>query len=159
MGMCVTTTTVLCECGCGQPAPIAKYTKTSAGHVKGQPVRFVRGHHGRSSEVRAKISARRREVGNDGNRGKLREYKPRDGDASQARSRVTYLITAGRLSHPRTLPCTDCGQRWAPGLSRHEYDHHLGYGAEHHEHVEPVCARCHNKRERDRGKPNRWSNR
>jgi hypothetical protein len=34
----------LCECGCGQPAPIAKMTKASKGHVKGQPVRFVQGH-------------------------------------------------------------------------------------------------------------------
>jgi hypothetical protein len=39
----------LCECGCGQPAPIAKATKTKYGHIKGQPVRFVAGH---SSRVR-----------------------------------------------------------------------------------------------------------
>jgi hypothetical protein len=34
----------LCECGCGQPAPIATRTNTKLGHVKGQPIRFVRGH-------------------------------------------------------------------------------------------------------------------
>ena len=36
--------TVLCECGCGQPAPIAQKTNACFGHVKGQPIRFVRGH-------------------------------------------------------------------------------------------------------------------
>lgn len=36
--------TKLCECGCGQPAPIAKLTNTKLGHVKGQPIRFVNGH-------------------------------------------------------------------------------------------------------------------
>jgi hypothetical protein len=35
---------MLCECGCGQPAPIAKRTQRSFGWVKGQPLRFVRGH-------------------------------------------------------------------------------------------------------------------
>lgn len=41
----------LCECGCGQPAPIAKKHNIPAGHVKGQPVRFIVGHH-------AKLQAR-----------------------------------------------------------------------------------------------------
>lgn len=31
----------LCECGCGQPAPIAKKTITRLGHIKGQPIRFI----------------------------------------------------------------------------------------------------------------------
>ena len=37
----------LCECGCGEPAPIAKETKKRLGYVKGQPLRFIRGHSGR----------------------------------------------------------------------------------------------------------------
>lgn len=37
----------LCECGCGNPAPIAKATNKKWGHVKGQPSRFVHGHHNR----------------------------------------------------------------------------------------------------------------
>ena len=39
--------TKLCECGCGQPAPIAKQTHLKHGHIKGQPVRFVKGHGSR----------------------------------------------------------------------------------------------------------------
>jgi hypothetical protein len=34
----------LCECGCGEPAPIAKRTDTRLGWVKGQSLRFIRGH-------------------------------------------------------------------------------------------------------------------
>lgn len=36
----------LCECGCGEPAPIAKETRLSRGYVKGQPMQFVKGHNG-----------------------------------------------------------------------------------------------------------------
>jgi 5-methylcytosine-specific restriction endonuclease McrA len=36
-----------CACGCGQPVPIAKHTRKALGHVKGQPVKFVRGHNNR----------------------------------------------------------------------------------------------------------------
>jgi len=35
----------LCECGCGQPAPIAQKNHTRHGTVKGQQLRFVRWHH------------------------------------------------------------------------------------------------------------------
>ena len=34
-----------CECGCGKPTSLAKETKRSKGHVKGQPLRFVNGHN------------------------------------------------------------------------------------------------------------------
>lgn len=35
----------LCQCGCGQPAPIASRTVRSRGRIKGQPMRFIRGHN------------------------------------------------------------------------------------------------------------------
>lgn len=34
----------LCECGCGQPAPIAAQTIVKLGYVKGEPVRYIRYH-------------------------------------------------------------------------------------------------------------------
>jgi len=37
----------LCQCGCDQPAPIAKETSRPQGRIKGQPVRFISGHNGR----------------------------------------------------------------------------------------------------------------
>ena len=36
----------LCQCGCGQTTTLAKKSSTQKGLVKGQPVRFVRGHEG-----------------------------------------------------------------------------------------------------------------
>lgn len=37
----------LCECGCGEPAPIARMTNNRLGHVKGQPMRYILGHRHR----------------------------------------------------------------------------------------------------------------
>lgn len=37
----------LCECGCGNAAPLARQTNLKYGHVAGEPVRFVHGHHWR----------------------------------------------------------------------------------------------------------------
>jgi protein gp37 len=37
----------LCECGCGNLAPIANKSIKSRGWVKGEPLRFIRGHNGR----------------------------------------------------------------------------------------------------------------
>jgi len=75
----------------------------------------------------------------------------RDGDKKQARGRVNHLVRYGLLPEPNTVPCVDCGHRWENGERRHEYDHHKGYDAEHHEHVEAVCTKCHVKREIGRG--------
>ena len=35
----------LCQCGCGQKTKISPVTSHTYGHVKGQPVRYVPGHH------------------------------------------------------------------------------------------------------------------
>jgi len=37
----------MCECGCGEPAPIARRTDSRCGIVKGQPQRFILGHANR----------------------------------------------------------------------------------------------------------------
>jgi len=42
------TSVKLCECGCGLPAPIAKYNNKRYGYVSGQPMRFVYLHQYRS---------------------------------------------------------------------------------------------------------------
>lgn len=36
----------ICECGCGGQTAIAKQSVTSRGQIKGQPVRFIKGHSG-----------------------------------------------------------------------------------------------------------------
>ena len=41
----------LCECGCGEPAPIARRTNATKGHVAGRPMRFIAGHNARLKRV------------------------------------------------------------------------------------------------------------
>jgi transposase-like protein len=45
----------LCECGCGEPSPIASKTNRALGHIKGQPVRFINGHRSRLNRVSAPV--------------------------------------------------------------------------------------------------------
>jgi len=78
---------------------------------------------------------------------------PRDGDKRQARRRINVEVREGRRPHPNTLPCADCGHVWQEGERRHEYDHYLGYGAEHHYDVESVCTVCHARRDGAAGRP------
>lgn len=53
----------LCECGCGSIAPIAKVTHRKYGHVKGQPLRFLKGHNSRTPEGRARAAELARTLG------------------------------------------------------------------------------------------------
>jgi hypothetical protein len=39
-----------CECGCGKPTIVSKYTDNRDGYVKGQARRFISGHNGRRTE-------------------------------------------------------------------------------------------------------------
>jgi hypothetical protein len=71
----------------------------------------------------------------------------RDGDKMQARHRINVEVRTGRRPRANSLPCTDCGHRWTPGESHHHYDHYKGYSAEHHYDVQPVCAKCHARRD------------
>jgi len=41
-----------CQCGCGAKTTIADRTRPKFGHVKGMPMRFVRGHNSRTKEGR-----------------------------------------------------------------------------------------------------------
>jgi hypothetical protein len=73
----------------------------------------------------------------------------RSGDKKQARRRINYLVEQGLIERPNDLPCFDCGDVFA-GTCRHEYDHARGYGWENQLYVEPVCSRCHHRREEAR---------
>jgi hypothetical protein len=75
-------------------------------------------------------------------------HDARDGDQKQARHRINREVRRGIRPHPNLLPCVDCGHIWKPHQKRHEYDHYLGYAAEHHLDVQVVCTSCHATRER-----------
>jgi hypothetical protein len=65
---------------------------------------------------------------------------------------VNEAVKNGRMPHPNSLPCADCGHVWSPAERRHEYDHYLGYSAKHQLDVEPVCTQCHVKRDSAKAK-------
>lgn len=108
---------------------------------------------GASAGCRSGRNAKKRSGYKTKPRPKGRSFIPaRDGDAKQARGRVNHFVKVGLLPDPDSLPCYDCGHIWIPGGRRHEYDHFLGYAAEHHEQVQAVCSKCHHDRERGRSK-------
>src|SRR5215831_16696013 len=74
--------------------------------------------------------------------------KPRDGDRLQARACVNRMVRTGRLPRPDAMVCVDFGSR------ARIYDHYLGYAAEHHVDVEPVCDNCDGVRRSSRGEYN-----
>lgn len=80
-----------------------------------------------------------------------RPARRRAPDREAAGRAVKYAVKTGRLPHPNTLKCSDCGHSWALGERRHEYDHHLGYAPEHQLDVQAVCTLCHADREKLRG--------
>ncbi len=55
----------LCECGCGEPAPLAKQTDTKRGYVKGQPAKFIRGHHAKLAASQLEAERRAETAGAD----------------------------------------------------------------------------------------------
>lgn len=83
---------------------------------------------------------------------RIRVVPARDGDQAQANERISTMVKLGQIPKASVLPCVDCGHVY-DGIGRgHEYDHYLGYAAEHHEDVEAVCSPCHRRRERERGR-------
>lgn len=103
----------------------------------------------RSCRSSKSSAARAAYVPVDGPRPLGRRYvDARDGDEMQARRRVNHLVDVGILPRPNDVPCVDCGH--VGSEMRHEYDHYLGYAAEHHEDVEAVCVDCHHARTRSR---------
>lgn len=45
-----------CHCGCGQKTAIAKQTSSQFGHVKGEPVKYIHGHHFRTGPRKPRIA-------------------------------------------------------------------------------------------------------
>jgi hypothetical protein len=56
----------LCECGCGQPTGPARRTERSRGWIKGEPTRFLDGHHVGSRHGRPEEFREAREMAAEG---------------------------------------------------------------------------------------------
>ena len=89
----------LCECGCGQPTKIALQTEARRGWVKGQPRRFLPGHHARLLAERYRKEYIGKFVGEKSARWKGSE--------------ISYeaLHTWVRYSKEKTGKCSTCSHR------------------------------------------------
>jgi hypothetical protein len=67
----------------------------------------------------------------------------RDGDKRQAKARINHDVGLGIRPNPNNLYCSFCGHKGKD--KRHEYHHIMGYSAEHHYDVLPLCSGCHHK--------------
>ena len=92
----------LCECGCGSVAPIAQSTRPSFGHVKGKPLRFIKGHNSRTSEGRARAAELCRTLGKS-RTGEL-NHMWRGEDAGYD-AKHDWI----NRHYPRTGTCEECG--------------------------------------------------
>lgn len=95
-------------------------------------------------ECHAKFyAAAHEQVAVDDQRPSGRPGRPRPGDKVQARQAVNRDVKTGRRPHPDTFHCVRCGHKGSD--RRHEYHHHMGYAAEHHLDVIPLCTTCHHE--------------
>lgn len=107
---------ITCECGCGQPTSIAPRNDIRRGYVKGQPVRFVHGHHGR-----------RFEAGTENIRWK--------GDEAGRSSIHKWL----NKHYPLTGTCEECGETGV----RTEYSNNDHKWRRDRDDYRELCGRCH----------------
>ena len=87
----------LCECGCGQPAPIAK--KTGKGYKKGDFKRFIHSHHRGwklSEETKQKIS--KSKMGHTYNIGHEVTQETRDKISKSNKGKKRTIETKQRIS-------------------------------------------------------------
>ena len=117
--------TALCQCGCGQPAPIAPRNNKARGWVKGQPVRFIWGHGRRKPPKKSKRRACRVApplVGKDGRPGRqpklLVEVGQRFGRGVVLDPEIRVVANSSPTGSRRGawLRC-DCGNEYAAEIS------------------------------------------
>jgi len=132
----------LCECGCGRPAPIAKATYPSKGHVKGQPVRFITGHNHRgkakSEETRKKMAeyAANRPLSHHE---KLVAARRRRGATSTGRGEIHSWLNR---HHPKTGVCEECGR---VGKTDYSFQRHPEQHTHDRTDYRELCRSCHVK--------------
>ena len=87
------TTVKLCECGCGQPTPLATRNRAERGWVKGEPLRYINGHHGR----------RNRSASTSSTAGNVADSDMPDGAIHIETDATGANLETGKLDHPLNL--------------------------------------------------------
>ena len=108
----------LCECGCGEPAPLASQTSSAEGIRKGEPRRFIHGHVFRTlpPELHRRLAEGRRGAGNPmygrtgeraGMYGRRAEHAPAwKGDDANYHTIHEWV----RRWYPKSGVCEECGE-------------------------------------------------
>lgn len=119
-------------CGCGQPAPLAKFTDRRKGHIKGQPVKYISGHNNRGKKKSVE-TRRRMSVAMHGNRNGA---GPRQATSLELANVHAWL----NRWYPKAGRCERCGKngRTDYAFRRHPepYTHNRADYLE-------LCRRCH----------------
>lgn len=119
----------LCECGCGQPTRIARQGDPRYGHIKGQPVRFLKGHSHRGKIVSSKTRAKLAEASSG-----ERAWNW-TGDAVGYRQAHTYLSE----HFPKAGCCEECGNA---GKTDYALIHDRRLSRDRADYME-LCHKCH----------------
>lgn len=122
----------LCECGCGQSAPIASKTRKERGQIRGQPVRYKVGHamRGKGKPFSAETMTRIL----DANGGKWPGGRPMSATAS-----VNALHDWLGKHYPKTGICEVCGEE---AKTDYSLIHGREYSRNRNDYRE-LCRLCH----------------
>lgn len=146
-----------CECGCGGLTPLAPSSETKRGWIKGQPIRFIRGHNTRTPERRAWSAEHARQLGR-ANKGSSRPSGSRPGPLNPQwkGDDITYSTVhrkripkeRGSASDRSCVVCGKSARQWAlnhsaSNLRFAKYGNVLRpFSVDPHDY-DPLCVPCH----------------
>ncbi len=121
---------MLCQCGCGELAPIATQTRSNLGHITGQPIKFINGHNARGRKL---SQAQRKSISARSSGARNHWWKD---DEVGYRAAHTWV----NKQNPKTGVCEDCGK----ASKRTEYALLPGCNASRErQDYRELCVRCH----------------
>lgn len=138
------------ECkACGEVKPISEYCRNSLGKdgyfaackqcVYRRNVEWRKSPDGRAwvKKYRENHPRHGPHSGQEYMREYRKKYRERNQDKVAAGKAVGRAIKRGKIPHPATVSCKECGEQ------AREYHHHLGYEREHWLDVIALCRKCH----------------
>jgi HNH endonuclease len=132
----------LCACGCGERTRIARQNHTTLGWIKGEPIRFVNGHHNRMPECIAKANEGKKHRGPHSSEHKAKIGAALRGDRSSFWKGTPEERFAQFIGEPDANGCTlwkggTCGNTGVYGrfhvdrLHKHGLAHRFAYELKH----------------------------
>jgi len=126
----------LCECGCGNPPPLAPQTDKKRGWVKGQPIRFILNHHFKHPKyIQKSIEAHQTKAFRE------KERKAKLGSLNPNWKGDQIKMQSGRLRAERKFKISKCEKC---GHKAHDRHHKNGNPINNESgNIQILCRRCH----------------